>query len=353
MSSPQGPAPVEHGGRHTRRRTIALHGEQVSFWESTPAHEAPPSAATGGEAEPPSPRSDEVVVLVHGFAGSAHTWEPVLAELARRRDPRHIIIPDLVGHGSSAAPWADYSLGGYATGIRDLLAALGHDHATIVGHSLGGGVVQQFAWQFPQHCDRLVLVDTGGLGREVSPVMRVATLPGADWVLPLLTDPRLVGAVGALAHRARAVLPRLSGSTREAAASFASLAEPAHRRAFLHTARSVIDWGGQRVNAASRLYLLEGLPTLIIWGTADTMIPVSHAHRAHHLILGSRLELFDGAGHFPHCDHPERFTALLTDFLDQTQPAQRTTAEQGAQIAARARESSPASTHREQEPGAG
>jgi pimeloyl-ACP methyl ester carboxylesterase len=354
VSSPQPPSPVEHGGRRTLGRTIALHGEQVSFWESTPAHEVPPSTPTGGEAQPPRSRPGEIVVLVHGFAGSAHTWEPVLAELARRRDPRHIIIPDLVGHGSSAAPWADYSLGSYATGIRDLLAALGHDHATIVGHSLGGGVVQQFAWQFPQHCDRLVLVDTGGLGREVNPVMRAATLPGADWVLPLMIDPRVVGVVDALAHRAHRVLPRLSGSTLEAARSFASLTDPVHRRAFLHTVRSVIDWGGQRVNASSRLYLLEGLPTLIIWGTADTMIPVEHAHRAHDLIPGSRLELIDGAGHFPHHDQPERFTELLTDFLDQTQPAQRTTAEQGAQIAARTNppEPSPASEHRKQQPGA-
>jgi pimeloyl-ACP methyl ester carboxylesterase len=294
------------------------------------------------------------VVLVHGFAGSARTWEPVLAELARRRDPRRVIIPDLVGHGSSSAPWADYSLGGYATGIRDLLAALGHDHVTIVGHSLGGGVVQQFIWQFPQHCARLVLVDTGGLGREVSPVMRAATLPGADVVLPLLTDSRVVGVVQGLVRQAGGWLPRLGGSTREAARSFASLAEPVHRRAFLHTARSVIDWGGQRVSATSRLYLLEGLPTLIVWGTADAMIPVAHAHRAHELIPGSRLELLDGAGHFPHCDQPERFTDLLIDFLDHTEPAQRTAADQGARIAARAHSSQPLpGTARDERPPAG
>lgn len=280
-----------------------------------------------------------MVVLVHGIAGSAHTWQPVLAELARRRDPRHVIVPDLVGHGSSSAPWADYSLGGYATGIRDLLAVLGYEHASIVGHSLGGGVVQQFALTFPQHCDRLVLVSSGGLGREVSPVLRAATLPGAEWVLPVLTDTRMLGAVSWLAHTAACLVPglgRWAPSVGESARSFTSLTDPVHRRAFLHTARSVIDPGGQRVRATERLYLTERLPTLIVWGTGDTMIPVAHAHRAHALMPGSRLELFECAGHFPHADNPERFTELLVEFLDTTRPSSSSPAEQAALIAANA-----------------
>ena len=323
----------EATGRRTRRRTVTLHGERVGFWESIPAHEVP-----AGHDEPWRHATGEVVVLVHGIAGSAQTWQPVLAELARRRDPRHVIVPDLVGHGSSSAPWADYSLGGYATGIRDLLAALGYDHAAIVGHSLGGGVVQQFALQFPQHCDRLVLVATGGLGREVSPVLRAATLPGAEWVLPALTHRHVVSTAGWLAHTATRALPGLAqwwnGSVGESARSLTSLTDPVHRRAFLHTVRSVIDPGGQRVRASDRLYLTVGLPTLIVWGTADTMIPVAHGHRAHHLIPGSRLELFDGAGHFPHADRPERFTDLLVEFLDHNEPAPRSPREQAARIAA-------------------
>lgn len=321
-------------GRRTRRRTVTLHGEQVGFWESIPAHEVP-----AGHDGPWSQAAGEVVVLVHGIAGSAHTWAPVLAELARRRDRRHVIVPDLVGHGSSSAPWADYSLGGYATGLRDLLAALGYEHAAIVGHSLGGGVVQQFAMTFPQHCDRLVLVSTGGLGREVSPILRAATLPGAEWVLPALTHRHVLGAAGWLAHITTRVLPGLegwSGSVGEATRSFTSLSDPVHRRAFLHTARSVIDPGGQRVRATERLYLAGGLPTLIAWGTGDTMIPAEHGHRANQLIPGSRLELFDGAGHFPHADQPQRFTDVLVKFLDHTEPAPRSPDEQASRIAARA-----------------
>lgn len=313
---------------------MAVHGERVGFWESIPAHHVP----EGHEGRWTHPHG-EVVVLVHGIAGSAHTWQPVLAELARRRDPRHVIVPDLVGHGSSSAPWADYSLGGYATGLRDLLAALGYDHAAIVGHSLGGGVVQQFAMTFPQHCDRLVLVSSGGLGREVSPILRAATLPGAEWVLPVLTNRHVVDGVGRVAHTAARVVPGLrgwSGSVGESARSFTSLTDPVHRRAFLHTARSVIDPGGQRVRATSRLYLTEGLPTLIVWGAADSMIPVAHGHRAHALIPGSRLEVFENAGHFPHCDQPERFTELLVQFLDHTRPVRRSSGEQAARIAAHA-----------------
>lgn len=330
------------GGRRTRRRSISLHGEQIGFWESLPAHDTGDTPRQDPDPQGPDRHGSgpaEVLVLVHGIAGSAHTWGPVLAELARRRDPRHVLVPDLVGHGSSSAPWADYSLGGYATGLRDLLAALGYQHATVVGHSLGGGVVQQFALQFPQHCDRLVLVSSGGLGREVSAVLRAATLPGAEWVLPVLTDRRVLGTATWLVHHLAGYLPGLDGlhgSLAESARSFTSLSDPTHRKAFLHTARSVIDSGGQRVRATDRLYLTEGLPTLIVWGDADAMIPVAHAHRAHTLITGSRLEILPGAGHFPHDDQPHRFTELLVDFLDHTTPGPRSTAEHTARIAAHA-----------------
>ncbi|HTF50910.1 MAG TPA: alpha/beta hydrolase [Pseudonocardia sp.] len=296
-----------------------MYGDRVSFWDSAPL--------SGGSHE-------GVVVLVHGIAGSAHSWVPLLAELARRRSRRRVIVPDLLGHGSSSAPWADHSLGGYATGIRDLLAALGHTRATIVGHSFGGGIAAQFAFQFPQHCDRLVLVDSGGLGREVSPLLRAATLPGAELVLPLITDRRVINTVRQGEQLARRLLPGLSPSTWEAARSFASLADPAHRRAFIHTTRSVVDAGGQRVRATDRLYLTKGLPTLIAWGTADTMIPVEHGHRAHELIPGSELALFTGAGHYPHCDQPQQFLNRLLRFLEHTTPANRGSDDLGARIAA-------------------
>jgi pimeloyl-ACP methyl ester carboxylesterase len=203
-----------------------MYGDRVSFWDS---------ASLRG------PDGEGLVVLVHGIAGSAHSWVPLLAGMARRRDRRRIIVPDLLGHGSSAAPWADHSLGGYATGIRDLLAALGHSRATIVGHSFGGGIAAQFASQFPQQCERLVLIDSGGLGREVSRLLRAATLPGAELVLPLIMSRGVAGAVDRVGRLARQFAPGISPSAGEAAQSFASLADPAHRRAFLrHRLRAIL-----------------------------------------------------------------------------------------------------------------
>src|SRR3954454_14457754 len=148
--------------------------------------------------------------------------------MARRRDRHRFVAPDLLGHGSSTAPWADYSLGGYATGLRDLVVSLGYTRATIVGHSLGGGIAQQFAFQFPQHTSRLVLIDSGGLGREVSPALRAATLPGAEWVIPVLAERHLVR----FGRRVLDATRRGSPSASEAGRALASLADPAHRRAF-------------------------------------------------------------------------------------------------------------------------
>jgi pimeloyl-ACP methyl ester carboxylesterase len=295
----------QHAARRTSRRTATLHGDHVSFWDSR------------SDAED----DDELVVLVHGIAGSAQTWSPLLAELARRRDRRRFIAPDLLGHGSSSAPWADYSLGGYATGLRDLVVSLGYSRVTIVGHSLGGGVVAQFAFQFPQHCARMVLIDSGGLGREVSPALRAATLPGAEWVIPVIADRRIVDAAAAVGRRLGWAGRHVPPSAKEAARAYASLADPVHRRAFVHTARSVIDSGGQRVSATNRLDLADRLPVLIAWGTADTMIPVEHGRRAHELVPDSELALFEGAGHFPHCDQPQAFTDRLLDFFDRRPPA--------------------------------
>ena len=115
------------------------------------------------------------VVLIHGMVNSSRHWEAVALRLA---ESFTVIAPDLIGHGDSATPRGDYSLGAHAASIRDLLAVIGVDRATIVGHSLGGGVAMQFFYQFPQRTERMVLVSSGGLGREVSPMLRGAALPG-------------------------------------------------------------------------------------------------------------------------------------------------------------------------------
>src|SRR5258708_6221714 len=171
--------------------------------------------------------SGPLVVLLHGIAGSSATWEHVIPRLSTRY---RIIAPDLLGHGESAKPGGDYSLGAYATLIRDLLETLGEERGTVVGHSLGGGVAMQFAYQYPERCERLVLVSSGGLGREVHAILRAAVLPGAELVLPWLSvaASRSIGtvvrALGRLGFRESADLA-------EAWRSFTPLEEPSARSA--------------------------------------------------------------------------------------------------------------------------
>src|SRR4051794_7613393 len=263
--------------------------------------------------------SGPVLLLLHGIANSSETWEPVAEALAEHFT---IIAPDLLGHGHSATPRGDYSLGAHASGARDLLTALGHDRVTVVGHSLGGGVAMQFAYQFPERCERLGLVSSGGLGREVHLLLRAAALPGADWVLPLLTSAGLLGAGRRLAMVLRRGRLAPKGDLAVLAAGFASLDSTGSRQAFLHTVRSVIDVSGQRVSATDRLHLAAVLPTLIVWGERDSIIPPRHGQAAHEAMPGSRLEVFAGVGHVPHHADPQRFADLLEEFCLATEPAQ-------------------------------
>lgn len=257
----------------------------------------------------------QAVLLIHGLAGSSRTWNDVLPALAERYE---VIAPDLLGHGDSAKPLGDYSLGAHASGLRDLLATIGVPRATIVGHSFGGGVAMQLAYQHPELCDRLVLVGSGGLGREVSWMLRICTLPLAEQLMPLWF-PRVfadVGTgVGRQIKRRGFYWPRLAEMWR----AYSSLAGAENRKAFVRTMRNVIDPSGQTVSALDRLYLASHLPTLIVWGEQDDVIPVSHAHTAHDAVPGSRLVVLPGIGHFPHVEAPEQFIEVLVDFLDSTE----------------------------------
>jgi len=281
-----------------RHAEVTMHGHRITYREA---------------GDPSLP----VVLLVHGITSSSATWDPVIPALA---DHAHVIAPDLLGHGTSDKPRADYSLGALASVLRDLLERLGHDRATVVGHSLGGGIALQFAYQYYEHCDRLALVSSGGLGREVSIALRAATLPGSEFVLPVIANHRVRDAGVAVAGLLARLPLRPRPSIIEAARGYASLADGPARSAFVHTLRSVVGPGGQRISADDRLYLAAGRPTLIVWGAKDTVIPVSHAYAAHDVIEGSRLEIFEQSRHFPHQDEPARFSQVLVDFLQTTEP---------------------------------
>jgi pimeloyl-ACP methyl ester carboxylesterase len=257
------------------------------------------------------------LLLLHGIAGSSRTWRDVLPLLTDRFT---VIAPDLMGHGGSEKPVGDYSLGAFASGVRDLLEVLDVDRATVVGQSFGGGVAMQLAYQHPEVCDRLVLVASGGLGREVNWMLRAMALPGSEYLMPVIF-PGFVRDWGDSLLRVITDRGVRLGRVSEMWSAYASLAEAENRGAFARTLRSVVDPGGQTVSAMDRLYLASSMPTLIVWGDRDDIIPVSHAHAASEAIPGCRLVIIEGVGHFPQVEAPERFVAALTDFLATTEPA--------------------------------
>jgi pimeloyl-ACP methyl ester carboxylesterase len=292
------PAPVASiRGQGPRREYRTVHGYRRAFVR---AGEGP------------------ALLLVHGIGDSSDTWRDLIPLLARNHT---VIAPDLLGHGHSDKPRADYSVAAFANGLRDLLGILGIDRATVVGHSLGGGVAMQFAYQYPDHCDRLVLVSTGGVSREVHPALRLVAMPNAGLGLHLLRMPgsRLAGQ--AAAEILRRLGTGLGHDADDILRVFDAMPDATSRSAVIHTLRAVVDWRGQMVTMLDRCYLGRGMPTQLIWGQRDPIIPVSHAHMAHAALPGSRLAIMPEAGHFPHHSEPAQFTAILQDFLASTAPS--------------------------------
>jgi pimeloyl-ACP methyl ester carboxylesterase len=273
------------------------------------------------------------VVLVHGMLNSSSHWQSVALDLARDYT---VIAPDLIGHGDSAAPRGDYSLGAHAASIRDLLTALGIERASIVGHSLGGGVAMQFFYQFPARVQRLVLVSSGGLGHEVSPMLRTAALPGMSAALSLAAHRWLLGTMWGVGARLRGAGVRQGAYVQAVARALRPLERPQAREAFLQTLRAVIDVRGQRVSATDRLYLLESMPTMIVWGERDNTIPIEHGRSAHEAIPNSRFRTLPRAAHFPHLEDPEALVAVLREFLNDSEPCEMDDADWGALITRRA-----------------
>jgi pimeloyl-ACP methyl ester carboxylesterase len=278
---------------NTDQHTITLHGHALAY-----------RMAGNGPA----------LLLIHGMAGTNAVWEEVFPELTTDHT---VIAPDLPGHGASGAPAGDYSLGAMAATLRDLLLTLGHEGATVVGHSLGGGVAMQFSYLFPEYTHRLVLVSSGGLGRSVNPALRLAALPGAELVTAQL---------GRAARFAGRVVPSgLMPGGRVAAElgrSVSALADSQTREAFHSTLRAVVGPDGQRVFAGDRLYLAEEMPTLIVWGERDSIIPVGHGRRAHAAMPGSHFVVLEKAGHFPPLEDPDGTTRALRDFIASEEPAE-------------------------------
>jgi pimeloyl-ACP methyl ester carboxylesterase len=264
--------------------------------------------------------SGPAILLIHGIGDNSTTWSSVQSTLAQRFT---VIAPDLLGHGKSDKPRADYSVAAYANGMRDLLSVLDIERVTVVGHSLGGGVAMQFAYQFPQLVDRLILVGAGGVTKDVNFALRIASLPMGSEALALLRLPLVLPTVQAAGRVAGVAVGRtgLGRDLPEMLRILRDLPEPTASSAFARTLRAVVDWRGQVVTMLDRCYLTESVPVQLIWGSQDSVIPVSHAHLAHSAMPGSQLELFDGSGHFPFHDDPDRFVEVVERFIDATEPA--------------------------------
>lgn len=271
--------------------TVVLHGHDLSYIDSG---------------------SGPVVLFIHGILGSQQQWSRLVDVMD---DDHRVVVPDLFGHGESAKPLGDYSLSAHAAAMRDLLDHLGVDRVTLVGHSLGGGIAMQFFYLFPDRVERLVLVSSGGLGREVNLILRSATLPGAAQVLSVAASGPVLSGVDALGRGAARLGWRPSADIDAIWKGFSSLGDRESRVAFLATTRAVIDFGGQSISAHDHLGDAPPIATMIVWGTKDRMIPVEHAHSVQRQLPDCRVELFEGAGHFPHLDDPERFARVLREFI--------------------------------------
>nr|MDQ2961357.1 alpha/beta fold hydrolase [Candidatus Dormibacteraeota bacterium] len=296
MTTPRAPRPTVH------RRSLRLHGHRLAYLE----------AGQG-----------ETLLLIHGIAEAAWAWDGILPILARHY---RVIAPDLPGHGRSGKPRGDYSLGNQATVMRDLLVALDIESASLVGHSLGGGITMQFAYQYPERCERMVLVASGGLGKDVTFLLRSLGLPGAELVAPLVLSVRVRNLLAGATSWLGRLGVKASPGQRALWRGYGSLTDPLTRDAFLATVRAVIDQRGQRISAMERLYLAGRMPTMLMWGEGDRIIPASHARAAHEAMPGSRLEVISGAGHFVQIEKAQEVAALILDFVAATEAAHLTPA---------------------------
>jgi pimeloyl-ACP methyl ester carboxylesterase len=273
---------------------LELHGDRVAYQD----------VGSGPEA----------LLLIHGMAGSSETWRAVIPQLSRNY---RVVAPDLLGHGQSAKPRGDYSLGAFAVWLRDLLDELGISRATIVGQSLGGGVAMQFVYQHPDYCRRLILISSGGLGPDVGWTLRLLAAPGAELILPVIA-PRPVLTAGNKLRSWFSAAGIQSPRGSEMWSAYSSFSDSDTRQAFLKTLRSVVDYRGQAVSALNRLHLTSELPTMVIWGDQDRIIPVEHGYAVHEARPGSRLEVLAGVGHFPHVERPSDVVDLIDDFISAT-----------------------------------
>lgn len=291
----------ETEGARPRRERVTMHGADIAYLHYP------------GEGVP--------LVLLHGVGSSAAGWDAAAQVMSTRGF--EVVAVDMPGHGESAKGPGDYSLGSLASSVRDLLDHLGIRQAVIVGHSLGGGVALQFHYQYPSYVAGLVLVSSGGLGRETNLILRLFAMPGSGVVLGAGLNQRTLSALSTVRSTVRRYARQPDFLPDQVMDRIGRLGDPVERHSFLATLRSVVDHTGQRVSALEKLHLSNAVPVLIVWGRRDSIIPVAHGERAHELLESSTLVVFDDAGHEPHRKDPARFADTLTGWLREQGLAER------------------------------
>lgn len=259
------------------------------------------------------------IVLLHGLNDCHLTWQRVASELGQNPGARRrVLIPDLPGHGLSERPDVGYELRWYARVMAAWFAAVGVPEADVVGHSFGGGVAQAMLLECRDRIRRLALVSSGGLGREVAFVLRLASITG---VVERLGQPFMGPGTRLVLKGYRNLLP-----PEQVAEMVAMNARDGSARAFARTVRDIIDWRGQRRTFFQRAHEIAELPPIgVFWGDRDPIIPVAHGRALAESVQGVRLVLFEGCGHYLHREEPEALARALRRFFDEaaTRPSTR------------------------------
>jgi len=252
------------------------------------------------------------VILIHGLGASAEIWSANIGALASRH---RVYVPDLPGFGHTEKPeWMDYGPGAYSRFVRDFMAALGIGRAALVGHSLGGGVALRVILDDPGRVDRLILVSSAGLGREVSLPLRIASIPFFDRIFFKPPLPVFIRFLHRLVYYRAAITPEFAHLYYE------MFFQPGSVRAFTSILRNIATLRGARPGILEPIR--EGLgaitaPALILWGRQDRILPVSQAFDAAGRIPGARLHVFERCGHMPNVEYPKEFNRLVLEFLQE------------------------------------
>ncbi|MBW4513244.1 MAG: alpha/beta fold hydrolase [Scytonematopsis contorta HA4267-MV1] len=250
--------------------------------------------------------SGSIVILLHGGGGYIELWKHNILELAKHH---RVYAFDMVGAGRSDKPNAEYTFDFMTQFTRDFMAALNIPRASLIGTSAGGGVALTFALKFPELLDKLIVVSSAGLGKEVSLLLRLPTLPVLDKLLSSVSRSGLAMLCKQAVYNSKLI-------TDQIVEEFYQMAMlPGATEAILNVSRSNFNiWGQFYQPIVEKLNTITA-PTLIIWGRQDPIVPVIHAENAAKNIPNARLEIIEKCGHWVPIEHPHKFNQLVLDFL--------------------------------------